>query len=259
MQAAMQQAKSELMGQEMENTPQTTMVMKDLAQLLLKDATLTEKDALLLQSFVNGKASLMNQKEAHQLQLLIRLCQQNVPATVQQAAVQQNLPDLPRLWTFMQLCDMTNAHQMTARQYKKAGKDLASFVQSMKNSMGGELSDVRGQRALNFMMPLYMGENEKSYPAYVHVYDEKASDKMTGELKKETWLRICVLTDNIGAVELTCRVYQDNQLDVRLFFSDDDSAGAFRDALQEIRKNMRGLKLKLGDFKIGSAGERRFI
>ena len=258
-QSAMQQAKSELMSQEMENTPHTATVMKDLAQLLLKDATLTQKDTLLLQSFVNGKTALMSQKEANQLQLLIRICQQNVPATVQQAAVQQNMPDLPRLWAFMQLCDMTNARKMTERQYKKAGKDLAAFVQSMKGSMGGDLSEVRGQRALNFMMPIYMGENEKSYPAYIHVYDEKTPDKMTGKMKKETWLRICVLTDNIGAVELTCRVYQDNQLDVRLFFSDTDSADDFRDSLQDIRKKMRGLKLKLGDIRIGSAGERRFI
>ncbi|WP_040636571.1 hypothetical protein [Mitsuokella sp. oral taxon 131] len=258
-QSAMQQAKSELMSQEMENTPHTATVMKDLAQLLLKDATLTQKDMLLLQSFVNGKTALMSQKEANQLQLLIRICQQNVPATVQQAAVQQNMPDLPRLWAFMQLCDMTNARKMTERQYKKAGKDLAAFVQSMKGSMGGDLSEVRGQRALNFMMPIYMGENEKSYPAYIHVYYEKTPDKMTGKMKKETWLRICVLTDNIGAVELTCRVYQDNQLDVRLFFSDTDSADDFRDSLQDIRKKMRGLKLKLGDIRIGSAGERRFI
>ena len=82
---------------------------------------------------------------------------------------------------------------------------------------------------------------------------------MTGEMKKETWLRICVLTENIGAVELTCRVYQDNQLDVRLFFSDTDSANSFREAMQEIRTSMRGSKLQLGDFKIGAAGERRFI
>ena len=256
--AAMQQAREQLINQSMENTPQTMNALRDLAQMLLKDGNLTQKDALLMQSFINGKEALMNAKEAQQLQQLIRLCQANVPATIQQAALQQNIPDLPRLWAFMQLCDMVYTRQMTARQLKRAGKDVAAFVLSMRNSMSGDNSVVPGQRSLNFMMPMYMGE-ETTYPAYIHVYDENKRDPETGEMKKETWLRLCVLTDNIGAVELTCRVYQENQLDIRLFFSNTETANEFRAEADALRGSLKGSKLRLKELKIGAVGERRFV
>ena len=257
-QAAMQQAKNQLLDQVMENTPQTMNVLKDLAQLLLKDGNVNQKDALLLQSFINGKEALLSAKEAQQLQQMIRLCQANIPATVQQAALQQNIPDLPRLWAFMQLCDMSYTRNMTARQLKRAGKDVAAFVLSMRNSMEGDNSIVPGQRSLNFMMPMYMGE-ESTYPAYIHVYDEKQPDPETGEMKKETWLRLCVLTDNIGAVELTCRVYQENQLDMRLFFSSTETANEFRAETDALRNSLKDSKLRLKELKIGAVGERRFM
>ena len=257
-QAAMQQAKSQLMSQTMENTPQAMNTMKNLAQLLMKNTEMSQRDMLLLQNFVNGKNGTLSEQDAKQLQQLIRLCQQNVPATVQQAAYQQDIPDLPRLWAFMQLCDMTIAKRMTARQLKKAGKDVATFVLSMRNSMEGGNSTVQGQRSLNFMLPMYMGD-DSTYPSYIHVYDEKQPDPETGEMKKETWLRLCVLTDNIGAVELTCRVYQENQLDLRVFFSNHESAELFRQQAPMMRDSLKESALKLNDFKIGAAGERRFM
>lgn len=259
--AAMQQAKAQLMSQNMENTPQAMNAMKDLAQLLLKDAEMTQRDTQLLQNFVNGRSGTLDEQEAKQLQQLIRLCQQNVPTTVQQAALQQDIPDLPRLYAFMQLCDMTSTRNMTGRQLKKAGRDVVAFVMGMRSAMVGENSVVQGQRSLNFMMPMYLGENEQSYPAYIHVYDENQRDPETGEQKKETWLRLCVLTENIGAVELTCRVFEGNQLDMRIFFSDSDFANEFRENLQDIRRSFRGpeQKLHLNEFKVNASGERRFI
>ena len=257
-QAAMQQAKAQLMSQTMENTQQAMNTMKSLAQLLLKNAEMSQKDLTLLQNFVNGQSSTLSDKDAKQLQQLIRLCQQNVPATVQQAAVQQNLPDLPRLWAFMQLCDMTFAKRMTARQLKRAGKDVALLVLSMRNAMGGDNSSVQGQRSLNFMLPMYMGE-ESTYPSDIHVYDEKQPDPETGEMKKETWLRLCVLTDNIGAVELTCRVFNETELDLRVFFSNPESAAEFREQAKALRESLKDSALKLNDLKIGAAGERRFM
>ena len=257
-QAAMQQAKAQLMSQTMENTPQAMQTMKSLAQLLMRNPEMNQHDVMLLQNFVNGQSGTLNEKDAKQLQQLIRLCQQNVPATVQQAAVQQNLPDLPRLWAFMQLCDMTFARRMTARQLKRAGKDVAMLVLSMRNSMEGDNSAVQGQRSLNFMVPMYMGE-ESTYPSYINVYNEKQPDPETGEMKKETWLRLCVLTDNIGAVELTCRVYNDTQLDMRVFFSSAETAEEFRQQAKSLRDSLKDSALRLNDLKIGASGERPFI
>lgn len=256
--AAMQQAKMAMMNEPMENSPQLMDSLKQLAQTFVKDKAVTGEAMQLLQNFVNGKETVLSEKDARQLQLLIRVCQQNVPATVQQAAIQQNMPDLPRLWAFMQLCDMTAIRKMSADQLKKAGKDVAVFIQSMRGSMGGDSMMADGARSMNFMLPIFFGGVDK-YPAYIHVYDENTRDRYTGELRKETWLRICMLTESIGAVELTSRVFNGDQLDMRVFFSDKEAADTFREDLQNVRKSLRGSKLKLHDFEVNASGERRFL
>ncbi len=149
---------------------------------------------------------------------------------------------------------------MTGRQLKKAGKDIADLVLSMRHSMTGTNREVQGQRSLNFMMPLYMENEEKAYPSYIHVYDENEQDPYTGEIQKETWLRLCVLTDNIGAVELTCRVYGENELDMRLFFSDHEIAEEFRDVIPNFIGSLGETKdLTLNEIKVGAVDERRFL
>ena len=249
------EAKELLMQQPMQNTPESMQTMKDLARLFLQKGTLSQADANLLQNFVDGQGRTLQAKESRQLETLLRLCQQNIPATVQQAALQHDMPELPRLWAFMQLCDLSVAKKLNARQLKKAGKDVAEFVFSMRGSMEGDHAIQPGQRSMNFMMPLYLGENEKSYPAYIHVYDETKPDKETGALKKETWLRLCVLTENLGAVELTCRIYEHEHLDIRLFFANRETAAEFRDHVPELRRSMRGSKLHLEDVAVGAPGE----
>ena len=192
------------------------------------------------------------------MQNLLRLCQQNVPTVVQQAAVQQKLPDLPRLWAFMQLCDMAGVNsQMTARAFKKAGREVSDFANTIRQAMGGDNSSVQNQRSFQMMLPLYMGENETSYPTYLSVYDENTTDKDTGIEKKETWLRICVLTDNIGAAELIFRVYEKNQLDMRFYFSQSDVAEEFKDYVANLRAAVREeTNFQIGEIRLGSIGER---
>ena len=255
-----QEAKTFLLKQPMQNTPQTMDALKSLAQFLMRGGSnLSERETALLQNFVNNNQPMMSEGEARHLQNLLRLCQQNVPVTVQQAAVQQNLPDLPRLWAFMQLCDMAMlTSKLSAKAFKRAGRDVTEFANSMRHAMGGDnaSSTVHGNRSFQMMMPLFMGDNENSYPTYLHVYDENSRDKETGEQRKETWVRICLLTDNIGAVELTFRVYESNQLDMRFYFSRKDAAREFRSYIPELRESLKDTELSVNDVKIGSVGEK---
>lgn len=246
----------------MQNTPQLMETMKSLASLLLKDANLTEKDMTLLQNFVNRSQSTLSEDEAKQLQQLLRLCQSNMPAAVQQAANRQNMTELPRLWAFMQLCDMTSVKDMKPRQLKAASRDVADFVSAMKQSMGGEHAssvDQQGtvNRSMNFMVPIYLGENgQQSYPAYIHVYDEEKQSEGQEATQKETWLRLCVLTENIGAVELTCRVYEKQKLNVRVYFSNASAVESFKEYVPEFKASFTDSSLELTDLKVGVAGTR---
>ena len=246
----------------MQNTPQLMQSLKDTAAFMLKNMPLTEKDAALLRDFVNNGQKLLPDKEAKQLQLLLRLSQNNVPAAVNQAAVQKNLGDLPRLWAFMQLCDMTAVKDMKEQQLKRAGKDVAEFAASMKRSMeGGSLFQTDGKgnvhRSLNFMLPLYMGEGEKqSFPAYANVYNEEKYSPEDGSMHKETWLRLCVLTDHIGAVELTCQVYDAKSLNMRVLFSEASAVEEFKSYIPEFKESFRTMALELTDLKVSIAGSK---
>ena len=244
--------------QTMENTPQTMNVLRNLAQTLLQNENLSQKEVLLLQNFVSGRGQTLSEGDAKQLQQLIQLTQQNIPGTVRQAAFEQQMPDLPRLWAFMQMADIVKTRKMTAEQYKRAGRDVAALALTMRNALEGENAAPQpGQRSMNFVMPLFMGASE--YPAYIHVYDETKKDEETDLIKKETWLRICVLTDNIGTVELINRIYEENHVDMRLYFSDADAAWEFRHVLDEIRESADGTSLVIEGIQIGAIGERRFF
>lgn len=246
----------------MQNTPQLMQSLKETASFMLKNMPLTEKDAALLRDFINNGQKLLPDKEAKQLQLLLRLSQNNVPAAVNQAAVQKNLGDLPRLWAFMQLCDMTAVKDMKEQQLKRAGKDVAEFAASMKRSMeGGSLFQTDGKgnvhRSLNFMLPLYMGEGEKqSFPAYANVYNEEKYSPEDGSMHKETWLRLCVLTDHIGAVELTCQVYDAKSLNMRVLFSEASAVEEFKSYIPEFKESFRTMALELINLKVSIAGSK---
>lgn len=253
--AEQQQAPPKTISAPLENTPKTMELMKNLASLLLKDANISPKDAELLQNFVNNKQPIMSEQDAKQLQMLLRLCESNVPASVRQAAQNNNMPELSRLWAFMQLCDIASLEEKNPRTLKSASRKVADFALAMRGQMEGDGNkQVEGQRSMNFTMPLYLGDNEQSYPAYIHVYDENKQTEDNPEPQKETWVRICLLTENIGAVELTCRIYEKNRLDVRVFFSQEETVQGFGEYIPEFKASFAESPLELADIKVGVAG-----
>lgn len=242
----------------MENTPRTMTAMKSLASLLLRDASLSPQDEKLLSDFANGKQTALTEKEARELQLLLRLCEKNIPASVQQSARQKGMEEMPRLWAFMELCDLALLKERSARQLKKTGRSLSEFASMMKHSIAPDNArTAEGQRSMSFMTQLYMADDmEKPYPAYIHVYDEEKKDETSGQMKKETWLRVCLLTEYIGAVDVSFRMYEDSNVDVRIYFSDRDNIGAFREYIDEFRASFADKPLTLKSVKLGVAGAR---
>ncbi len=239
-----------------QNTPRTMEAMKDLASLLLKNMELTPEDEKLLTDFVNNKQTMMTEKEAKELQMLLRLCQQNVPASVQHSAQQKGMEDMPRLWAFMELCDLANIRERDSKSLKRASKSLSDFASMMKNSMLPENGrTAEGHRSMSFMTPLYMSEDmQKPYPAYIHIYDEEKKDENGGSPKKETWVRVCLLTENIGAVDVSFRMYDESSLDVRIYFSERENIEDFRSYMEEFSASFDDKPLTLMSVKVGVAG-----
>ena len=233
---------------------QVAAALKDAGQLLLKNIELSPKDVELLNNFINRTQGNLSEQDAKQLTMLLRTIQSNIPASVQQAGQRPGMEELPKLWAFMQLCDIGRLKKMKGYSYRSASKEINNFVNSMRGSMNSEGSyKADGQKSISFMMPLYMGDGTtQSYPAYVHIYDEPAHEDEKGIMRKDTWFRVCVLTESIGAVDIVCRLYEGNNLNLRVIFSDQDSVTEFSDYLPDIRKALYNTPINLTDLKIGT-------
>ncbi len=240
----------------MQNTPRMMEAMKQLASMVMENAQLTQEDEQLLLNFVNKDQAMLTEREAKELQALLQLCEKNVPASVLQSAQQKGLEDLPRLWAFMQLCDLAMIKERDGKSLKRAGKSISDFASMMKNSLLPENGRTpEGHRSMSFMTPLYMSdEMQKPYPAYIHVYDEEKKDENGGPSKKETWIRVCLLTENIGAVDVSFRMYEETNLDVRIYFSERENLEEFRDYMDEFRASFDDKPLTLMSVKVGVAG-----
>ncbi len=240
----------------MQNTPRMMEAMRQLASMVMENAQLTQEDEQLLLNFVNKDQAMLSERDAKELQALLQLCEKNVPASVLQSAQQKGLEDMPRLWAFMQLCDLAMVKERDGKSLKRAGKSLSDFASMMKNSLLPENGRTpEGHRSMSFMTPLYMSdEMQKPYPAYIHVYDEEQKDENGGPSKKETWIRVCLLTENIGAVDVSFRMYEETNLDVRIYFSERENLEEFRDYMDEFRASFDDKPLTLMSVKVGVAG-----
>lgn len=235
------------------NNQQVVDSFRNLAELLLKDSNLTAKDMALLKNFVNSSQTQLSQQDAKQLNLLLKMVQSNVPVAIQQAGQQPGMEGLPKLWAFLQLADLGSLKDLKAKDFKNANKEIKTVVSSLKSSISSEGSyQADGQKSISFVMPLYIGEGGHSYPAYINLYDEPEHEDECGRKRKDTWFRVCVLTDNIGAVDIVCQLFEGNNLNLRINFSDNEIVKDFGEYLPDIRKALYDTSIHLNDLRVGT-------
>lgn len=235
------------------NNQQVVDSFRNLAELLLKDSNLTAKDMALLKNFVNSSQTQLSQQDAKQLNLLLKMVQSNVPAAIQQAGQQPGMEGLPKLWAFLQLADLGSLKDLKAKDFKNANKEIKTVASSLKSSISSEGSyQADGQKSISFVMPLYIGEGGHSYPAYINLYDEPEHEDECGRKRKDTWFRVCVLTDNIGAVDIVCQLFEGNNLNLRINFSDNEIVKDFGEYLPDIRKALYDTSIHLNDLRVGT-------
>ena len=235
------------------NNQQVVDSFRNLAELLLNDSNLTAKDMALLKNFVNSSQTQLSQQDAKQLNLLLKMVQSNVPAAIQQAGQQPGMEGLPKLWAFLQLADLGSLKDLKAKDFKNANKEIKTVVSSLKSSISSEGSyQADGQKSISFVMPLYIGEGGHSYPAYINLYDEPEHEDECGRKRKDTWFRVCVLTDNIGAVDIVCQLFEGNNLNLRINFSDNEIVKDFGEYLPDIRKALYDTSIHLNDLRVGT-------
>ena len=233
-----------------------TNVLKNLAQQLLTTKTISPEQEVALKQFLNNKAQL-KPEEVEQFNKLLKLCEDFTPLSIKQAAVKNKAEDLPKLWIMAQLSDLAEVADLPAEQLKAAAKSLHDFSTILRSALQNENEVGNNQKSMSFMLPLYMGENEQNYPAYFHIYHEKENGKNPyANQEYETWLRICLLTENIGAVEIVFRLYENDKLNLRIALAEDEFVKDFNENFSQVQTALTEMSFNLTEVKVFKISER---
>ena len=233
-----------------------TNVLKNLAQQLLTTKTISPEQEVALKQFLNNKAQL-KPEEVEQFNKLLKLCEDFTPLSIKQAAVKNKAEDLPKLWIMAQLSDLAEVADLPAEQLKAAAKSLHDFSTILRSALQNENEVGNNQKSMSFMLPLYMGENEQNYPAYFHIYHEKENGKNPyANQEYETWLRICLLTENIGAVEIVFRLYENDKLNLRIALAEDEFVKDFNENFSQVQTALTEMPFNLTEVKVFKISER---
>lgn len=183
---------------------------------------------------------------------------QHVPETLKQAAVQYNLKELPDLWALLQARDSLKWSDMTSDKLNTSLQSLRKLVvvlQKQENVVHSQAADHHST-TISMTTQLYVGDGTKPYPAYIHIFHEwPQKNGFSGSRQYETWIHVCLQTEHAGAVDIVFRLYQQDQLDVRVSFSTPQVAQLFNDYLPDIKAGFRDFALHLSQISVNSAAE----
>jgi len=136
--------------------------------------------------------------------------------------------------------------QESAQTIRKIAEMMSDF-EPLKGSFTPKENAVA-----TFAFPLYLEPGKMPYPAYVHVYcQDEREDSGSGTIQgKETWMRFCVGTENIGVVDIVFHLYGDNQLDVKVGFANNTSANEFKEYIPDIEQGLSDTPINLATINI---------
>lgn len=214
-----------LLKQTAANKPVTTNLPEPLASLLKSPQPAADKITMLAR-MLEEAAGLFRPEGRFALQTAV--------------GGQQVLAELINAWR--------NKNQEEIKAAAKAMRELADTMPKP----GGVLAERQASHnVLSFTVPLYFGDAQSVYPAHIHVYYQEEEDKKNpGQQMTETWLRICLETENIGMVETAFRLYDGQSLDVKVRFDDSEAADSFADSVPAVKEKLGQLPFQLGEFLV---------
>ncbi|MEN6565229.1 MAG: hypothetical protein ABFC57_02895 [Veillonellales bacterium] len=185
------------------------------------------------------------------LSQFIALLSQHVPEPLKTAAAQYNLPELPELWALLQAKDVLKWWDMTPDKLSASLQSLRKLVMLLQKPETVQGETIANTTILSMNTPLYLGDGTQPYPAYIHIFHESPSPSGSSEGRQyETWIHICLQTEYAGTVDVVFRLYQQDQLDVRVSFSVPQAARLFNECLSDIKAGFRDFALHLSQISV---------
>lgn len=144
---------------------------------------------------------------------------------------------------------------LPAESLRKAGHTLREMV-AVLPPPGPPAADTAGdQRQLAMAVPLFFADG-RAYPAYIHVSQDRERTGGDAAAIRETWLRLCVATDNLGLADMVFHLHSRQQLSIRVSFSDREAVEEFRRALPALREELADSPLTLADIIVAAAPDK---
>lgn len=222
--------------------------------LLIKQQQLTKPEIAVLQQVADDINAEFSDEDLLTMKHFFTALFEAMPAVVKQTA--QKSPEIQQLWLLKQMNEMTQLTGLDAKTMQHSSKLLDQLSQSLNNSTYQQAESFEGHRSLTFTVPLYFGE-QHSYPAYFHIYHQnKKEDSSDSELDRETWLRVSLVTENAGTVDLIFRLFKDNQLNLRVGLDNHNAAQLFNGFIPEIRTAIESTPITVTDISINTIGEK---
>lgn len=233
------------------------LVIQEFAKsiLLIKQQQLTKPEIAVLQQVADDIKAEFSDEDLLTMKHFFTALFEAMPAVVKQTA--QKSPEIQQLWLLKQMNEMAQLTGLDAKTMQHSSKLLDQLSQSLNNSTNQQAESFEGHRSLAFTVPLYFGEQQHSYPAYFHIYHQnKKDDSSDSELDRETWLRVSLVTENAGTVDLIFRLFKDNQLNLRVGLDNHNAAQLFNGFIPEIRTAIESTPITVTDISINTIGEK---
>ncbi|HWQ61511.1 MAG TPA: hypothetical protein VN521_04325, partial [Negativicutes bacterium] len=154
------------------------------------------------------------------------------------------------------MADSLPWQKLPAETLRHASQTVREMAAAAPQSDQAAAETPAGQKVLVMTMPIYFGDG-RSYPAYLHISrDREQSGGDAAAATRETWLRLCVATDNLGVVDMVFYLRGEQQLSIRVAFGNKEAGEDFRRVLPDLRGALAASPLTLTDIAVVAAAEK---
>ncbi len=177
----------------------------------------------------------------------------SLPEKVRQAAAFHNLPELQEALVWQKAADSLPWLRLSGETLQHTSRTLLDMAAAPPASQQSTV-ETAGQKVLVMTMPLFFADG-RAYPAYIHISRDREQPDDPAAPMRETWLRLCVATDNLGAVDMVFHLLG-QQLSIRVSFANREAGEEFRGVLGDLRGALAESELTLADIAVVSLNEK---
>lgn len=227
-----------------QNTADNPQLARALQTLSNNPAQLSMEDKALLQSVI---AQIIRDvfKGKNELGVLEKAL--NRLASKERMFLDKETTDLQ---TFNRLLKNADSLQYSRQQVERWANALRELAGGMAKTSGFNADKSSQHLHSSFVFNLATDGQDKNSPVYINVYHEKEDNTPGASKSAETWLRVKVEPEYLGEVTAIFHLYQENLLDVKVIFNNDEAIGEFNRFLPNIEEALQNTNMQLNSLLV---------